>query len=183
MFTSRASSLMRLSGHARLFSSDTNITTVGVVGMGLMGHGIAQLASEKFKVVAVDTNEQSLDNGMKAIEKSLTKIYTKKVGEGAMAEKVKEQIANITPTSKLEDVKDCDIVIEAIVENLDIKKDFYKTLSGIVKSDAILASNTSSFPIEELANVSGDKAKRVVGLHFFNPGIFKAIESLKSKVT
>lgn len=167
--------------HRRAFS--TGVTKVGVVGMGLMGHGIAQLASEKYQVVAIDTNEQSLKKGMAAIEKSLSKVYGKKFPDDFKS-KVESQMKNISPTSSLADAKDCDIVVEAIIEDLEIKKKFYTELSGIVKKDAILASNTSSFPIEELAIASGSMGPRVVGLHFFNPvQMMKLVEVIKTPQT
>lgn len=164
---------MRL-GVSKIMTSNLStqaLKSVGVVGMGLMGHGIAQLASEKHQVIACDTNQQALEKGISSIKASLSKIYTKKLGENDAPAKVEQQLSNITATTKLEDLKDCDIIVEAIIENLDIKKSFYRELSQIVKPSAILASNTSSFPINELASAVESKMEaRVVGLHFFNPG-------------
>lgn len=161
----------------------SDVKTVGVIGMGLMGHGIAQLSSEKFQVVACDINKDSLDKGMKHIEKSLAKIYSKRDPDN-VEKLTKEHMKRITPVSDLAATKDCDIVIEAIIEDLEIKKKFYAQLSGIVKKNAILASNTSSFPIQELAEASGDLASRVVGLHFFNPvQMMKLVEVIKTEST
>eukprot|EP00515_Schizochytrium_aggregatum_P018331 CAMPEP_0202104982 /NCGR_PEP_ID=MMETSP0965-20130614/5776_1 /ASSEMBLY_ACC=CAM_ASM_000507 /TAXON_ID=4773 /ORGANISM="Schizochytrium aggregatum, Strain ATCC28209" /LENGTH=374 /DNA_ID=CAMNT_0048673857 /DNA_START=12 /DNA_END=1133 /DNA_ORIENTATION=+ len=148
---------------------------IGVVGMGLMGHGIAQLAADvaKYNVVAVDVNKEAMDKGVQAIESSLTKVYGKKLkGEDDADSKVKAKVdeimSRVEGTTDVNALKDCDIVVEAIIENLEIKKKFYKQLGEICQPDTILASNTSSFPIGHLADASG-RPDKVVGLHFFNP--------------
>ncbi len=148
---------------------------VGVVGMGLMGNGIAQLAADKakFDVVAVDLNEQALNKGVQAIEKSLTKMYGKKMKDKDASEvqaAVAATMARITPSTDVNSLADCEIIVEAIVENLEIKRKFFKQLGEICKPDTILASNTSSFPIKELADASG-RPDKVAGLHFFNPAV------------
>ena len=99
------------------------------------------------------------------------------------ANKYKECIKNITGSTKLADAKDCDLVIEAIIENIDIKKKFYSDLGAITKPSAILASNTSSLRITDLAKASG-RPDRTVGLHFFNPvQLMKLVEVVKIDTT
>jgi len=145
---------------------------VGVVGMGLMGHGIAQLAADTagFNIVAVDLNEDAMKKGLKSIEGSLTKVYGKKFkdDEAQAKAKVEEVMGRISGSTDVNALADCDLVVEAIIENLEIKKSFYKQLGEICKPDAVLASNTSSFPIWHLADASG-RPDKVVGLHYFNP--------------
>jgi len=140
-----------------------------------MGHGIAQLAADtgKFNVVAVDLNQQALEKGVKSISDSLTKVYGKRLKDEDNAQdkvqaKVGEIMGRIRATTDVQDLRDCDLVVEAIIENLDIKKSFYKDLGSICNPETVLASNTSSFPIGELATASG-RPDKVVGLHFFNP--------------
>lgn len=150
---------------------------VGVVGMGLMGNGIAQLAADKaqFQVVALDLNEEALGKGIKSIEGSLGKIYGKKFkdeadGDAKAKAAVSEIMSRIQPSTEVNDLSECDIVVEAIIENLEIKKSFYKQLGEVCKPETILASNTSSFPIKHLADASG-RPDKVAGLHFFNPAV------------
>lgn len=177
---------------ARSFASGSDsgdIKKVGMVGLGLMGHGIAQTAAAAgFDVVALDMHQSGLDAGMKRIEGSLGKIQARNVKKGLISEeeakqKVAETLARITPTTKTEDLADCDLVIEAIVENVDVKKEFYASLGKIVKPSAIFASNTSSLAITDFAGSSG-RADKVVGLHFFNPvQIMKLVEVVRTDST
>ncbi|GBG33107.1 Hydroxyacyl-coenzyme A dehydrogenase, mitochondrial [Hondaea fermentalgiana] len=161
---------------------------IGVVGMGLMGHGIAQLAADKagFQVVALDKNPQAMEKGVKAIENSLSKVYSKKLKDADSSEvskKVESIMGQIQGTSDINDLKGCEIVVEAIIENLDIKKSFYKELGQVCDADTVLASNTSSFPIGHLAEASG-RPDKVVGLHFFNPvQMMNLCEVVKAKDT
>ena len=145
----------------RAMSTQPSIKTVGVVGMGLMGHGIAQMAAEKFNVIVFDANADALAKGQTAIEQSLTKVWSKKLPDDAekAGQMVKERMDKIQAIDGVDGFKDCDIVVEAIIENLDIKKDFYANLGKVCKEDAILASNTSSFPIHELATASGKHSR------------------------
>lgn len=172
-----------LSGHAgswatsRALSSLAPGSQVAVIGMGLMGNGIVQLAADhaKYNVVAVDMGQEALDKGMKSIEKSLSKIYGKKCqsqgkSEGEAQAMVAEVMARITPTTDIKLVSNSSIVVEAIVENLEIKKKFYEDLGKICSPDTVFASNTSSFSIEHLSKASG-RPDKVAGLHFFNPAV------------
>ncbi|GAB9470374.1 hypothetical protein Gpo141_00007621 [Globisporangium polare] len=170
-------------------SSDFEIKKVGMVGLGLMGHGIAQTAAQAgFQVVALDMNQQGLDAGMKRIEGSLAKIVGRGVKKGTITEdaakaQIEETLARITPTTDQQDLADCDLVIEAIIENVNVKKDFYANLGKIVKPSAIFASNTSSLAISDFAGSSG-RASQVVGLHFFNPvQLMKLVEVVRTDAT
>ena len=137
-----------------------------VVGSGAMGSGIAQTAATHgIQVVMNDINEEFVAKGYNKIKKSLEKAVTK----GRMTEEAKEEaLANLTTTVSLEDAKDADFVIEAASENKDIKLGIFKQLDKICKPEAILASNTYSLPITEIAAAT-DRPDQVIGTHFFNP--------------
>ena len=137
-----------------------------VVGSGAMGSGIAQTAATHgIQVVMNDINEEFVAKGYNKIKKSLEKAVTK----GRTTEEAKEEaLANLTTTVSLEDAKDADFVIEAASENKDIKLGIFKQLDKICKPEAILASNTSSLPITEIAAAT-DRPDQVIGTHFFNP--------------
>lgn len=137
-----------------------------VVGSGAMGSGIAQTAATHgIQVIMNDINEEFVAKGYNKIKKSLEKAVTK----GRMTEDAKEEaLANLTTTVSLEDAKDADFVIEAASENKDIKLGIFKQLDKICKPEAILASNTSSLPITEIAAAT-ERPDQVIGTHFFNP--------------
>ena len=173
----------------RTYATVAEIKTVGVVGMGLMGHGIAQMtATTGYKVVAVDINAAQLEKGVKAIEKSLKKVAAKQVENNSMslaaADKwLAETQSRITSSGDLKSLGSCDLIIEAIVEDLGIKKKFFAELGSLVAPDAILASNTSSFPITQLGEASG-RASQFVGLHLFNPvQVMKLAEVIRTGAT
>ncbi len=165
------------------------IKKVGVVGCGLMGHGIVQVAAQGgCQVVAVETEQKFLDSGLGRIDKSLAKLAEKQVKDGkATAEqaqaKAAETRARISGSLDRKALADCDLVIEAIVENLDVKKQLFAELGRICKASTIFASNTSSFPIAEMAAASARPA-RFVGLHFFNPvQLMKLVEVVRTDAT
>lgn len=137
-----------------------------VVGSGAMGSGIAQTAATHgIQVIMNDINEEFVAKGYNKIKKSLEKAVTK----GRMTEEAKEEaLANLTTTVSLEDAKDADFVIEAASENKEIKLGIFKQLDKICKPEAILASNTSSLPLTEIAAATG-RPDQVIGTHFFNP--------------
>jgi len=137
-----------------------------VVGSGAMGSGIAQTAATHgIQVIMNDINEEFVAKGYNKIKKSLEKAVTK----GRMTEEAKEgALANLTTTVSLEDAKDADFVIESASENKEIKLGICKQLDRICKPEAILASNTSSLPITEIAAATG-RPDQVIGTHFFNP--------------
>src|SRR3989440_5078123 len=142
------------------------IRTVGVLGCGLMGSGIAQVAAGAgYRTVVREVNDTALQAGLGRIRKFLADGVAKgKVTGDAQA----KTLGNLTGTTNTADLKDCDIVIEAIVENLDEKRAIYQVVEAVVSTDAILTSNTSSLCITELAAAT-KRPDRFGGLHFFNP--------------
>ena len=142
-----------------------DIKKVGVLGCGLMGSGIAQVAATAgYDVVVLEAEQKFIDKGFGGIEKSLAKFAEK----GKLKEDAAAIRGRLKGTLKKEDLADCDVVVEAIIENPAVKKSMYAELDGIVKKSAIFASNTSSISITELAAAT-DRADRFIGLHFFNP--------------
>ena len=158
-----------------------DIKKVAVVGAGTMGSGIAQVvASNDREVLLLDVSETALDRGMKAIEKSLGRLVKK---ETISLEDSNSILNGITTTTKFEDLSDVDLVIEAVFEDMGVKKEIYTKLDNITGDDVILATNTSSLPIVEIA-VSTSKADKVVGMHFFNPApVMKLVEIIKTLAT
>jgi 3-hydroxybutyryl-CoA dehydrogenase len=144
----------------------TKIQKIGVIGGGTMGSGIAQtFAMAGYPVVIQDLAEPALDRARKTIEGSLARMVKKEV---LTAAKAAETVALITTTTVFDQMGDRDLVIEAIVEKVDIKTGLLRRLDGICRPDAILASNTSSISLTELAAASAHPG-RVIGMHFFNP--------------
>jgi 3-hydroxybutyryl-CoA dehydrogenase len=142
------------------------MTKFGVVGAGQMGAGIAQVAaSSGFEVVLRDVEERFLERGQDIIEKSLDKFVEK---DKLTVHKRNAILSNIHYTTSLEDFADCDLVVEAILENKNLKLELFQNLGQIVKPDGILASNTSSIPITELATAS-NRPEQFIGMHFMNP--------------
>jgi 3-hydroxybutyryl-CoA dehydrogenase len=141
------------------------IRKVGVLGCGLMGSGIAQVvATAGFDVTALEVEQRFLDKGFAGIEKSLAKLAEK----GKLKEPVETIRARLKGTLKYEDLANCDLVIEAVTENVAEKKKMYAALDPVVKRDAIFATNTSSISVTELMTAT-KRPERFVGLHFFNP--------------
>src|ERR1051326_4085477 len=158
-----------------------NIKRVGVLGCGLMGSGIAQTAAQAGYDTGVSEVEQKfLDKGIGGIDKSLGKFVEK----GKLkAEDRDATMARLKGTTSLDDLADCDIVIEAIIENAQLKRETYAELDRIVKKDAIFASNTSSLTITELSMATA-RPKQFVGLHFFNPvPLMKLVEVVRTILT
>jgi 3-hydroxybutyryl-CoA dehydrogenase len=139
---------------------------IGVIGSGAMGSGIAQVAaSAGHKVVIYDSNTSALEKAKNNLHASLEKLLEK---QKISAEKKQQIISNSEFTNQLDSFSSCDLVIEAIVENLDVKKQVFSDLEKIVKAACVMASNTSSLSIASIASAC-DKPERVVGIHFFNP--------------
>jgi 3-hydroxyacyl-CoA dehydrogenase len=157
------------------------IQKVGIIGCGLMGHGIAQVAAQAgCQVVVRETEQAALDKGLARVSKSLDKLVEK---EKLTRDQADAALANLTGTLELSELADCDLVVEAIVEDLDVKKALYAELGALCKPQAILASNTSSFPIAEMGKASG-RPERMVGLHFFNPvQLMKLVEVVRTDAT
>jgi 3-hydroxybutyryl-CoA dehydrogenase len=142
------------------------IERVGVVGCGLMGHGIAQICAQAgWGVVAREVDRASLDSGLGRIEKQLSRAVEKGKLEQGDADAAR---GRITATLDYGDLSDCDLVIEAIVEDLDAKLTMWREVDGIVKQGAVFATNTSSLPVVNQA-VATERPERFLGLHFFNP--------------
>jgi len=157
------------------------IHKVGVVGCGLMGSGIAQAsAMAGFPTVVREVSQELLDKGLGSIEKSLAKFVEKRA---LSAEQMSRTVALLKPTLRLQDFADCDLVIEAIVENLDRKRELFGELDKLGKPDAIFASNTSSLSITEMMTATR-RAPRFLGMHFFNPvPLMKLVELVRTVVS
>ena len=157
------------------------IKTVGVLGCGLMGAGIAQVsAAADYTTLVREVEEPLLKKGLERIEQFLAGGVEK--GKLSADDKNKT-LRNLSGTTKLEDLKDCDIIIEAIVENIEEKAKSYTILESIVGSDTIFCSNTSSLCITELASKT-TRPDRFAGLHFFNPvPIMKLVEVVRGLTT
>jgi 3-hydroxybutyryl-CoA dehydrogenase len=157
------------------------IRTVGVLGCGLMGAGIAQVsAAAGFKTVVLEVNGEVLKKGLSRIEKFLADG----VAKGKVTEEVKATtLANLSGTTSYADLGDCDLVIEAIVEDIEVKKQAYVQVEGVVSPECLIASNTSSLCITELAAATR-RPDKVGGLHFFNPvPLMKLVEVIKALST
>jgi len=157
------------------------IKTVGVVGMGTMGAGIAEvLARTGLDVVAVEVDEHGIARGRGHLEHSTGRALER----GKLEEKARRELLDrITFTTRLADLSGADLVIEAVPERLDLKSRIFTELDGIVRSDVVLASNTSSLPITRLA-VQTKRPDKVVGMHFFNPApVLKLVEVVRTVVT
>ena len=157
------------------------IRTVGVLGCGLMGSGIAQVAAGAgYKTIVREVNDTALQAGLGRIKKFLADGVAKgKVTEDAQ----NKTLANLTGTTNTADLKGCDIVIEAIVENLDEKRAIYHAVEAAVRPDTIIVSNTSSLCITELAAATR-RPDRFGGLHFFNPvPLMKLVEVIRALTT
>jgi 3-hydroxyacyl-CoA dehydrogenase len=160
-----------------------SIKKVGVVGCGLMGHGIAQVAAQGgCTVVVVETEQKFLDSGLARIDKSLAKLAEKAKEKGGQFEAAPVR-ARISGSLERKALADCDLVVEAIVEDLAVKNQLFAELGKLCKKETIFASNTSSFPIAEMAKASGRPAQ-FVGLHFFNPvQLMKLVEVVRTDAT
>lgn len=158
-----------------------DISKVGVVGCGLMGSGIAEIAAKSgFDVVVREMNDELLQKGQARIQKSMDRAVKK---EKLTAEDRDAAGARLSYTTDVSDLAECDIVIEAIVEELDAKNALFGELDGICGDNTIFASNTSSLTITDMAAAT-ERADRFVGLHFFNPvPVMKLVEVVKTIAT
>jgi len=157
------------------------IRSVGVLGCGLMGSGIAQVtATAGFDVTVLEVEQKFIDKGFAGVEKSLGKFAEK----GTITAQQKDEIrGRLKGTTNAQDLRDCDLVIEAIIENVEEKKKMYAAIDAVLKKDAIFASNTSSISITELMAATR-RPERFVGLHFFNPvPLMKLVEVVRTIAT
>lgn len=157
------------------------IKQISVIGAGTMGNGIAHVfAQYDFKVNLIDVKEEFLEKAIKTISGNLDRQLKK----GTITEDLKNStLANITKSTKLDDANNSDLVIEAATENPEVKKNIFSTLDSVCKEDAILATNTSSISITEIAAVT-KRADKVIGMHFMNPvPMMKLVEIIRGLAT
>ncbi len=157
------------------------IQKIGVVGCGLMGSGIAQVCAQAgFPTVVREVSAELVEKGLKGIEKNLARLVEK----GAITEAAKTEIRRrLKGVTALDELKDCDLVVEAIIEQLPAKRELFSTLDSLCPAHTIFASNTSSLTITEIAAVT-KRPQRFVGLHFFNPvPVMKLVEVVKTIAT
>ena len=159
------------------------IRKVGVLGCGLMGSGIAQVAATAgFETVVKEVSEELIAKGFGGIEKSLAKFAEKGT---ITSDQQKEIRGRLSGTTSFADLADCDVIIEAIIENLDEKRSTYRQLDELCKPETIFASNTSSLSITEMMTAtSAERQRRFIGMHFFNPvPLMKLVEVVKTILT
>ncbi len=157
------------------------IQRVGVVGCGLMGSGIAQVAAAAgFETMVREVNAELVDKGLKGIEKNLNRMVEK----GIITEGVRGEIrGRLKGTISIDDLKSCDVIVEAIIEQLPAKRELFSALDKICPASTIFASNTSSLTITEIATAT-KRPQRFVGLHFFNPvPVMKLVEVVRTIAT
>jgi 3-hydroxybutyryl-CoA dehydrogenase len=157
------------------------IRKVGVVGCGLMGSGIAQVcAAAGFTTVVREVSPEVVAKGLAGIEKNLARLVEKGTITAAASTEIR---GRLTGTAAIEDLKDCDLVIEAIIEQLPVKRELFSALDKICPASTIFASNTSSLTITEMA-AGTKRAARFVGMHFFNPvPVMKLVEVVRTIAT
>src|SRR6187431_1005472 len=169
--------------HKNFQEREMEIRKVGVLGCGLMGAGIAQVAATAgFETVVKEVSDEIIARGFSGVEKSLAKFAEK----GTITTEQQSQIrGRLSGTTSLSDLKDCDIIIEAIIENLDEKRSTYRQLDELCKPETIFASNTSSLSITEMMTAtSAERQRRFIGMHFFNPvPLMKLVEVVKTILT
>ncbi|MDR5710435.1 MAG: 3-hydroxybutyryl-CoA dehydrogenase [Armatimonadota bacterium] len=157
------------------------IGRVGVVGCGLMGSGIVEVCARSgYQVVVREVSEDLLQRGLQRVERSMARAVER---QKMTSEERDTAWTRIRGTTRLEDLRECDLVIEAITENMDLKKELWRALDGICPPHTIFASNTSSLSITEMASVTG-RADRFCGLHFFNPvPVMRLVELVRGQLT
>jgi len=164
-------------------SASSNFDKVGIIGLGLMGHGICQVTAASgnhSSVVAFESRRESLERGKKRIESSIQRMVSK----GKITEKnANLTLQSITFTTDVSKLSNVDLIVEAVIENMELKRDWYQKLSDICKPETVFASNTSSLSITELAETS-KRPNQFLGLHFFNPvQMMKLVEVIYTKHT
>lgn len=171
--------------HSRYMSSSSSSSfgSIGVVGLGLMGHGICQVAAASGKhdsVIAYESEQKFLDKGRSRIEGSMAKLLSK----GKISSEESDRIlGSITYTTDSSDLGSVDFLVEAVIENIELKRQLYQNLGTVCKPETIFASNTSSLSITDMAEMSG-RPENFVGVHFFNPvQVMKLVEVIRTEHT
>ncbi len=154
---------------------------IGIIGAGTMGNGIAQTAAASgFDVIMCDIQQDFVDKGFQNISKSLDRFVKK---ETMTEERKAEVLQKIKTTTNIEDLEDCTLIVEAVTENFDIKKQIFQKLDEITSEECILASNTSSISITKIAAVT-TRPDKVIGMHFMNPvPLMKLVEVIRGIAT
>lgn len=157
------------------------VRNVGIIGCGTMGAGIAQIALQAGYVVTVnEINRELLDKGLERIRRSLDKMQEKGQIDGAQKDEMAKRLSS---AATLDELNQCDLVIEAVVENLDVKTKLFTVLDNVCKKETIFASNTSSLSVTQIAAATS-RLKQFVGLHFFNPPtLMSLVEVIRTMVT
>jgi 3-hydroxybutyryl-CoA dehydrogenase len=157
------------------------IKSVGIVGSGIMGAGIAEVAAKAGHEVVLRSRRQATADAMVA---GLTKSLDRQVDKGRLDRSAADAtLALVRATDSIDDLADCDLVIESVVEDLAVKRSLFQQLDGVVKADAILATNTSTLPVVELAAATG-RPDKVCGVHFFNPApMMSLVEIIRALTT
>ena len=158
-----------------------DVKSVGVVGCGIMGSGIAEVAAKAgMQVVVVEVDEEARDRGRQAIERSLARA----VERGKLEESARDEVlGRITGSTQMSDLADSDLVVEAVTEDLETKLEVFRRLDELVRPEVVLATNTSSMPIADLAAVT-KRPEKVLGMHFFNPPpVMKLLEVVRALST
>jgi 3-hydroxyacyl-CoA dehydrogenase len=157
------------------------VKTVGIIGAGTMGGGIAMnFLNAGIPVIIVETTREALDRGLAVVGKN----YNRSANRGRITmEDVEARLARLTPTLNLEEIVGCDLIIEAVFENMDLKKEIFAKLDSFMKEGAILASNTSALNLDEIASVTG-RPEMVIGQHFFSPAnVMRLLEVVRGEQT
>jgi 3-hydroxybutyryl-CoA dehydrogenase len=162
-------------------TATATFTTVGVIGLGTMGAGIAEVfARNGYRVIGVELNDVGLERGRQHLEHSTGRAVKR---EKMTQEQADELLGRITLTTQMQDLAVADLVVEAVVESLEVKKSIFRTLDGIVRPDTILATNTSSLSVTEISTANSAPG-RVIGVHFFNPApVQNLVEIIRTVVT
>ena len=156
------------------------IKSVGIVGSGIMGAGIAEVAAKTGHQVVLRSRKQETADAMVA---SLEKSLAKQVERGKLTDEERNSaLALVTATSKLHDLAECDLVIESVLEDLEVKKELFRELNDVCKDDTIIATNTSTLPVIEMA-METTRADKVCGVHFFNPAPMMSLVEIVRPLT